>query len=394
MLETSKNIRDLEELVKNKVVVEPHFSWKINIEENPQFILSELIKKGKIVNAPSVKAFLTANSLHIEPTESIRENKIPLNGDNISSAKLFPILYDSYQSRVQRIGKNLVSRVLGKEHYRLFQYTNKGHIETGEERERGPEGVGPYYFIHPYRAALYLKTNNAPGIAIDLELIHDLIEAKKKKREEMLKRGEGNKTDLKKSIENPPEYNEIKRLYKNEKEYGETLVEFLRSITLKSEERGKKEESYEVRIGKYRNYIQRLVDSCERFYNEDGLIKKEYLTPIIAKYADRIDNTNHIRELRYYKQIETLDKNYELLRKSTELIEKLNVDDKLSLKLRKDLLITSIQKSQLFIWTYKIDKEISQSDYDQPIQEFQRRHYMFVNMYKQLFPKEKIPLLE
>lgn len=394
---------NLKKKIKGKLIDTPKNIFNLFLEEYKDSVIRQLVLSGKLVNEDSIKNELVYTILNENQRGNLyRNNKIQLNGDKVNTSSLFDIIWkDDYEKRIKSIDKELIASFLGEEHYSVFQYSNKKHIKTGRLRVGGIEGIGPYSFIHSLRITEALKKKNAPRVAIDLGLVHDIPEESnryrsiklnnyKRKHSDYLRNGADAKKvkkieediiSLEDKIKSIQEYQEIKELFPNETEYSDMLVKFLDAITQKPGE-------------KYNKYISRLIGTCEKFYTSNSLIKNFFYILPLDKLEDDIDNTKTFRELRLEKQLERLDKNYILLEKISEFAKKYKIKHGLLLDNIRELFEVSIRRIDAGIsgyWTDTVDTKIRVREYQKPLEDFKKEYKRYGALWRNFYPGEKVP---
>ncbi len=398
--------KNLEYIIQDKQIEDPKYIWDLFIEECKEEIINDLVKSGKLINKKSIKSFLVYTILNeIHKNDLYRNDKIKSNCNIFNTSNLFNIIWrDDYQEKIKEANKKLITYSIGDEHYKVFQYSNKEHISTGSLRIGGTKDEGPYSFIHSLRMAKYLKKEDSPRIAIDLALLHDVLEEiykyrlnklgeSKEKYYDLLHKGKKKLIKVKKlreeiksleeKINYVPEIEEIRKLFPNEEEYSKMVIKFLRAITQREEETDER-------------YISRLIESCENFYKKEGLINNFFYVPILVKLVDNIDNTRYFRELKLEQQLSRLDKNYLFLEKVSEIVKKHNIKDKLLLKEIKNLFEFSFRRidSELAgYWADSVDPKIQVGGYAKPLNDFKIIHKQFTGLWKELYPQEEPPCI-
>jgi len=341
--------------------------------------------------------------------EMYSNEQITIDNKVFDTTNIFDEIAEKHNLNKTGWSKELVDSVLGENHFKIFLYAYNKHNLTGKKRV-GTEEVQPSYFIHSLRVAkamldIIFPTKEHKRIAIDLSLIHDLIEEMisyrnkqleekykilGKKAVEDAKNGIGidPKTTLKspifkeaftleQSIKLAPEYLEIVELFPEEKPYAVTLVTQLKAISkIKGEDP--------------QVYLSRLAAAANSFYHSGkGLIKKYWDNPLLVKAEDGKDNTRSFKELGLPYQESRLKKNIILLNKfatTLEMIEDFNIYDSILSQSLTDLLELTYNRSLKLLSEYSRERGskdiVGEVDYSGILKNIESISYEIFNLIK------------
>jgi len=338
----------------------------------------ELVRLGRRINGTHVINEIIYEEENRKKDEqnlpAYRKNEIVINNEREKTLDLFVERYGKEKKKCFKyINSILISSIFGKKSIEVFNYSQRKLNQTKKQRIGGEKLKDAYIAIHPFRTAEILKKVGATDYQIRLGLLHDTIEETKDVR---IKKVKDNSVKdyreiekLREEIKSPPEYKEISDLLVktnkgNEKE--------------KISEEEIKLTNYHLRLltryinESYKNYVKRMHHKCFKskvkkkieYLTSD---KKEqmnfYVTPLVVKLADSIDNTRRAKDVGLPKRIRRLFHNIYTL---NELDNSLyHSKSNILIKLRKELIKDSKEEVERNIKAYENENDPAvKSKYD------------------------------
>lgn len=351
-----------------------------------------LVRLGRRINPSNV-----INEIVYEDNSTIKDGKnLPVYRNNQilkenRRRKTLDLFLEKYgkekKERLKDINNVLISKVFGKDYIEIFNYSQRKLNQTKKQRIGGEKLKDAYIFVHTYRTVEILKEFGANDYQTRLGFFHDIVEELRdwriKKREDLIGQYDKikgvyrEKLDKKEDILN----REIKKLdneIKSAPEYEEIYNILLKSHKSQGKEKISEEEAkltkYHVRLltrrvnESYKKYAKRLCNGCFKGNIKDNIkekikslaLDKEeeinfYISPVVVKLADSIDNTRRVREGDISNRISRLYHNLYFLREVNNFMYRSKYDK--IINLRNELINASKKEIEKNIKDFEKDKD-------------------------------------
>ncbi|MBT7903022.1 hypothetical protein HN587_04090 [Candidatus Woesearchaeota archaeon] len=394
MKNRSNNDLSVHAMLQSQLQVDPNQFYSLMLEQQPQFVVRELIKSGLKLTPDNIKKFLVFSAFGIHRIDFIKniqlqsdykERIIRVNGSSIDTNDAFEYLFKEVDLSLTGVSEELLKKC----RYgcsKIFKYAHDKHLETGKKRQ----GAN-FYFIHVIRAWELLDSKlinisqNKTELIRNTIFLHDVVEEMQSYREKqfsnllltkmsskvhsvpnsdvtnlisskIISKQEQKLTTeimsdetlktLYEEILNPPEYQEIMELM-NTPLIAKQVVSFVWAVT-------KQAESIDASLN-------RLVDVSKKMFIEHN---ENYDVPVLVKLGDSLDNTSTLPESGASAQLNRFKKNLYFLKALDEnLIIPHKIQNENIIRLRQDLIECSTESIKRLFDKYAIEKDCNRKTY-------------------------------
>jgi len=338
----------------------------------PDSIITELVYREKDVTKDEESLPLYIN------------DRILLDGEEKDTSGLFVEWYGKeIADNFDEGGRILIPWAFGEGITKAFSYAQRKLNSTGKQRIGGEKLKDAHIFVHSARAIGILESYEATTYQKRLGALHDVPEELTDYRKEQSEKAKGKKRkQLQREIRNPPEYQEIYKLFvSRESKVKDFFYSIYFSLPPRTQEgidrivnrfytfyepegvpidqREARLMVYHLRLltkkpqESYDQYVKRMVEGClsgyakrkiESITSDPEEQANLYAAPLIVKCADAIDNTIRVREGNISNKETRLSHNLELLKGVGNFLNKYLSSPQILKELREELITTSMDE--------------------------------------------------